>query len=151
MPAEPVAAARSQAHTRTMGVLFNRSVRSASLCALSLALALPVFADEIRLKDGKKLYGVIVAYEENMFKVKTDFGYVLVEKDKIASIIPATPTGSEAQPAKNPANAQPKAESAEAKAANGSSPSNASDKSVIASAGKQSKNDKAAGKISSTA
>jgi len=54
-------------------------------------------ADEIRLKDGKKLHGVIVAYEDNMFKVKTDFGYVLVEKDKIESIIPDTPadeTGS---------------------------------------------------------
>lgn len=48
-------------------------------------------ADEIRLKDGKKLYGVIVAYEDNMFKVKTDFGFVLVEKDKIASIIPDSP------------------------------------------------------------
>jgi hypothetical protein len=45
-------------------------------------------ADEIRLKDGKKLYGVIVAFDDNMFKVKTDFGFVLVEKDKIASIIP---------------------------------------------------------------
>jgi len=54
-----------------------------------------VHADEIRLKDGKKLHGVIVAYEENMFKVKTDFGYVLVEKDKIASIIPDTLTDSE--------------------------------------------------------
>src|ERR1700719_2416893 len=48
----------------------------------------PAQADEIRLKDGQKLYGVIVAYEDNMFKVKTDFGYVLVEKDKIASIVP---------------------------------------------------------------
>jgi hypothetical protein len=48
-------------------------------------------ADEIRLKDGKKLYGVIVGYEDNMFKVKTDFGFVLVEKDKIASIIPDSP------------------------------------------------------------
>ena len=54
-------------------------------------------ADEIRLKDGKKLYGVIVGYEDNMFKVKTDYGYVLVEKDKIASIIPDSP----GQPAKN--------------------------------------------------
>jgi len=54
-------------------------------------ITLPATADEIRLQDGKKLYGVIVAYEENMFKVKTDFGYVLVEKDKIASIIPSTP------------------------------------------------------------
>jgi len=50
-------------------------------------------ADEIQLKDGKKLYGVIVAYEDNMFKVKTDFGYVLVEKDKILKIIPSTPAG----------------------------------------------------------
>jgi len=39
----------------------------AAILALS-ALAYSVRADEIRLKDGKKLYGVIVAYEENMFK-----------------------------------------------------------------------------------
>jgi hypothetical protein len=65
--------------------------------ATSLA-AVPARADEIRLKDGKKLYGVIVAYEDNMFKVKTDFGYVLVEKDKIASIIPATPVTAKAEP-----------------------------------------------------
>jgi len=65
------------------------------LLAATGLCASTVCADEIRLKDGKKLYGVIVAYEDNMFKVKTDFGYVLVEKDKIASIIPDTP----AQPA----------------------------------------------------
>ena len=99
-----------------MGVLFNRGLRLAPLCALIVA-TIPVLADEIRLKDGKKLYGVIVAYEENMFKVKTDFGYVLVEKDKIASIIPTAPTSPEAQPAgksadptKNGTNGQPKAE-----------------------------------------
>jgi hypothetical protein len=62
---------------------------SAGVCAGMFASA--ARADEIRLKDGKKLHGVIVAYEDNMFKVKTDFGYVLVEKDKIASIIPDTP------------------------------------------------------------
>lgn len=68
-------------------------------------------ADEIRLKDGKKLYGVIVAYEDNMFKVKTDYGYVLVEKDKIAQIIPSTPAEPTApkQPAAKPADASPKA------------------------------------------
>src|SRR5260370_26804169 len=63
-------------------------------------------ADEIRLKDGKKLYGVIVGYEDNMVKVKTDFGYVLVEKDKIAQIIPSTPAQDaakgEPQPAAKP-------------------------------------------------
>jgi hypothetical protein len=57
----------------------------------------PAQADEIRLKDGQKLYGVIVAYEDNMFKVKTDFGYVLVEKDKIASIVPNVTAGHSAK------------------------------------------------------
>jgi hypothetical protein len=73
--------------------------------------AAPGRADEIRLKDGKKLYGVIVAYEDNMFKVKTDYGYVLVEKDKIAEIIPSTPAAPK-QPAARPADASPKAEPA---------------------------------------
>ena len=68
-------------------------------------------ADEIRLKDGKKLYGVIVAYEDNMFKVKTDFGYVLVVKDMIASIIPDTPaqtTPAKQEPVKPSSSNEPK-------------------------------------------
>jgi hypothetical protein len=64
-------------------------------------------ADEIRLKDGKKLYGVIVSYEDNMFKVKTDFGYVLVEKDKIAAIIPTGPSGAAAPKADPPTPKKP--------------------------------------------
>jgi hypothetical protein len=75
---------------------------SAALC-LTAASA---FSDEIRLKDGKKLYGVIVAYEDNMFRIKTDFGFVLVEKDKIASIIPTSPgaatSATSGKPAKAP-------------------------------------------------
>ena len=64
-------------------------------CVFAVGIAtLPGRADEIRLKDGKKLYGVIVAYEDNMFRIKTDYGFVLVEKDKIASIIPSTPAGT---------------------------------------------------------
>ena len=73
---------------------------SRSIVAIALLLgaaAVPSRADEIRLKDGKKLNGVIVAYEDNMFKIKTDFGYILVEKDKIASIIPSTPTKPKAE------------------------------------------------------
>jgi|HubBroStandDraft_2_1064218.scaffolds.fasta_scaffold04153_6 hypothetical protein len=76
----------------------------------------PALADEIRLKDGKKLYGVIVSYEDNMFKVKTDFGYVLVEKDKIASIIPDTPAGAaSSKPGGTPPPAKSKAEPVAAK------------------------------------
>jgi len=74
---------------------FGKSICTGVLCAFSMCvLAIPTRADEIRLKDGKKLYGVIVAYEDNMFKIKTDFGYVLVEKDKIASIVPSTPAAA---------------------------------------------------------
>ncbi len=71
-------------------------------------------ADEIRLKDGKKLYGVIVAYEDNMFKVKTDFGFVLVEKDKIAAIIPAVPAGASAAAKADPPPAKKLPEKSEA-------------------------------------
>jgi hypothetical protein len=80
-----------------MYVVVRRGLFNGALTILASALlcAASAHADEIRLKDGKKLYGVIVGYEDNMFKVKTDFGYVLVEKDKIASIIPDSP----AQPA----------------------------------------------------
>ena len=69
--------------------------RGPLLLAMSMlafcAIGLSARADEIRLKGGRKLYGVIVAYEDNMFKIKTDFGYELIEKDKIESIIPSTP------------------------------------------------------------
>src|SRR5215470_14501024 len=77
-------------HTLVMRVLAQLAI-----VGFSFGLAVSAAqADEIRLKDGKKLYGVIVAYEDNMFKVKTDFGFVLVEKDKIASIVPTTPASS---------------------------------------------------------
>jgi hypothetical protein len=77
------------------------AVPRSSLFLGSAVLAITLFlkpaqADEIRLKDGQKLYGVIVAYEDNMFKVKTDFGFVLVEKDKIASIVPNVTAGHSA-------------------------------------------------------
>lgn len=114
------------------------------------ALACSARADEIRLKDGKKLYGVIVAYEENMFKVKTDYGYVLVEKDKIASIIPA-PTKSEpdlaakkdapAHPAKPASEPQPTTEAAVASAANtraGAMPGNDGVKTAAPASGSKS-------------
>src|SRR6516162_2162872 len=109
-------------------VLLGAGLLAAGLCAVSI-----VSADEIKLKDGKKLYGVIVGYEDNMFKVKTEFGYVLVEKDKIASIIPDTPvqpaaaktdplakpgSASEAKPAPDTEAAVAKKEKAAAIAAN---------------------------------
>jgi hypothetical protein len=94
-----------------MQVLVRSALVAAALCVSAYATV----ADEIRLKDGKKLYGVIVAYEDNMFKVKTDYGFVLVEKDKIASIVPVTPaSGNAATPGAGPAKALDKKQSSDA-------------------------------------
>jgi hypothetical protein len=133
---------------------FYAGLVAAALCAAAIGTR----ADEIRLKDGKKLYGVIVAYEDNMFKVKTDFGYVLVEKDKIASIVPSTPASetpkSDKVPAsdkKQPPDAQPKAEPAVVSGADATATpptTNASAKSSDASAAKH---EKAAPKINDAA
>jgi len=137
------------------------SKRRGCLCAAALAVALcstatAARADEIRLKDGKKLYGVIVAYEDNMFKVKTDYGYVLVEKDKIESIVPSTPASATPKTDKTPAakkdpatSAEPKAEPAVATSTEGTAAAtNASAKSAEPEAGKR---EKTAPKITNTA
>jgi len=74
--------------------------RLALLTAL-LGLAWPAAADEIRLRSGKSIRGEIVGFEDNLFKVKTDFGFVLIEKSKIASILPSvTKPKAAAKPAK---------------------------------------------------
>ncbi|MBZ5527019.1 MAG: hypothetical protein LAN71_03830 [Acidobacteriia bacterium] len=68
-----------------------------------LGLAWPAAADEIRLRSGKTISGEIVSFEENMFKVKTDFGFVLIEKSKIASILPSkTKPKAAAKPGEKP-------------------------------------------------
>ncbi len=65
-----------------------------TVCALALLLlAAPALADEIRLKDGTKITGTVIGFEDNSFKVQTSYGFALVRKDKIAAIIP-----SEAKP-----------------------------------------------------
>jgi hypothetical protein len=109
--------------------------------AFCLAGAASLCADEIKLKDGKKLYGVIVGYEDNMFRVKTDYGFVLVEKDKIAAIVPASGTGTEAAgaaaaPAKTaskPADAKPVA-SAKTAGSENSAAAAASNKTKVSDA-----------------
>jgi hypothetical protein len=95
-----VAARTWRRDTFLMAVPNKRGSLLLAMCVLMFcAVALPARADEIRLKDGRKLYGVIVSYEDNMFKIKTDFGYELIEKDKIASIVPTTPAGKAETPA----------------------------------------------------
>jgi hypothetical protein len=88
---------------------FSRQIGLIAVVVATLIAATPLLrADEIKLKDGQILYGVIVAYEDNMFKVKTDYGFVLVEKDKIASIVPTNANKPPAKPdSKKPAKPEP--------------------------------------------
>jgi hypothetical protein len=65
----------------------QRIASVAGLVALVLLL-LPASAraDEIKLKDGSKITGTIVGFEENSFKVKTSYGFAVVQKDQVVSI-----------------------------------------------------------------
>lgn len=67
------------------------------------ALLAPLRAEEIILKDGQKIVGTIVGYENDMFRVETGFGIALIRKDKVASI-QVTPSDSTKAGAGKPGN-----------------------------------------------
>jgi hypothetical protein len=59
-------------------------------------------ADEIRLKDGTKITGTIVGFENDSFRVETSYGFALIQKDKVADIsIIATKKESDPKPKAN--------------------------------------------------
>jgi hypothetical protein len=93
------------------------------MCAIASALLLAspaVRADDLKLKDGTTISGTIVGYEENSFKVKTSYGFAVVQKDQVVSIgISGAATASaikspEPAPEKAPPAEKPKAESVKA-------------------------------------
>jgi hypothetical protein len=88
----------------------SRFLGIAALFALALSGA--VRADELKLKDGTKISGTIVGFEENSFKVKTSFGYAVVQKDQVVSISMSDAAKS-APPEKKPEPAAEKAPPAE--------------------------------------
>jgi outer membrane biosynthesis protein TonB len=122
MPRPHLPVARSGAILEPM----NRRVAFvAGLAALAfLQSAASARADEIKLKDGSKINGTIVGFEDNSFKVKTSYGFAVVQKDQVVSI---TVTGDAKQP--EPDNAK-KPEPASAK-----KPEPAAAKTTIASPG----------------
>ncbi|MGB6483545.1 MAG: hypothetical protein WBE86_08680 [Candidatus Acidiferrales bacterium] len=69
-------------------------------------------ADELHLKDGTKITGTIVGYQGNSFRVKTSYGYALVDRASVASI---TVSNSEAQPSTPSKTAEHKTAPAETK------------------------------------
>ncbi len=79
-----------------------------------------VRADDLKLKDGSKISGTIVGFEENSFKVKTSYGFAVVQKDQVVSIAmsnsPKAPVEKSPEPAaeKTPPAEKTKTESAKA-------------------------------------
>ncbi|HET9402923.1 MAG TPA: hypothetical protein VFO34_18390, partial [Candidatus Acidoferrales bacterium] len=96
--------------TRTWAAIF-------SVCAGFCAFAPSgVRADDFKLKDGTKITGTIVGFENGTFTVQTSYGYALVDKDKIAEIIPSSTAAATKQKDLKAADKNPK--SAESAAAN---------------------------------
>ena len=61
--------------TDTRDVVTRHLFHIAAL-ALLLLLASPVHADTLKLKDGQKISGTIVGFENGMFRVETDYGFI---------------------------------------------------------------------------
>ncbi|MGB7153320.1 MAG: hypothetical protein WBD08_03920, partial [Candidatus Acidiferrales bacterium] len=68
--------------------------------ALLLVSGLTARADELHLKDGTKITGTIVGYQGNSFRVKTSYGYALVDRASVVSITVSNPEAQPAAPAK---------------------------------------------------
>jgi hypothetical protein len=64
-----------------------------------LCASLAARADELKLKDGTKIVGTIVGFEDNSFKVKTGFGFALVQRDQVVSISISSEAGKKPEPA----------------------------------------------------
>ena len=58
-----------------------------ALALLSLLVAANAArADELVLKDGTKITGTIIGFENDSFRVETSYGFALIRKDKVADI-----------------------------------------------------------------
>jgi hypothetical protein len=89
------------------------------LCAvLAWSLALVARAEEFKLKDGTKISGTIVGFEDNSFKVKTSYGFALVQRDQVVMISMADAAKGPAE--KLPATGEAKTEKPKAETAPGS-------------------------------
>jgi hypothetical protein len=97
-----------------------------------LLFALAARADEIRLKDGSKIIGTIVGFEDGSFKVQTSYGFAMVRKDQIAEIIPSPPKPQPPKPAESPITPKDNAPSPGAHAASDDAPDDAAPPTSLA-------------------
>lgn len=79
----------------------GRSILAGALLSILISAG-AARADEIRLKDGTKIIGTIVGFENDSFRVETSYGFALIRKDKVADInITASKKDSEPAPKPN--------------------------------------------------
>jgi len=64
----------------------ERSLLGASLALAACLMVIPATAEEITLHNGQKIVGTIVGFENDMFRVETEFGFALIRKDRVRSI-----------------------------------------------------------------
>src|SRR5690242_1288524 len=76
------------------GAYHKRLLVPAFLFVLAL-LAPAARGDEFHLKDGSKIIGSIVGFEDGAFKVQTTYGFAYVRKDSIAEIVPTEKKGAQ--------------------------------------------------------
>lgn len=67
--------------------LKRRLLSAFVLIASTAALPRTARSDEFHLKDGSKVIGTIVGFEDGSFKVQTAYGFAYVRKDSIAEIV----------------------------------------------------------------
>jgi hypothetical protein len=67
----------------------KRVLLQAAFVIAILAIAGGARGDEFHLKDGSKIAGTIVSFEDGTFKVQTSYGFAYVRKDSIAEIVPS--------------------------------------------------------------
>ncbi|MGC1200666.1 MAG: hypothetical protein WA879_03890 [Candidatus Acidiferrales bacterium] len=128
--------------------MMRSSIRLATtalgIAALACA-ALPGNArgDELKLKDGSKISGTIVGFEENSFRVKTTYGFAVVQKDQVVAIIisaggakadPANPAAAVSEKASKPASPPVKSPSTAPKTVGSASDRAAANAPIAASA-----------------
>src|ERR1700687_880288 len=63
-----------------------------------LLLCATTVADEINLKDGSKIVGTVIGFEDHSYQVQTSFGILTFPKNMIASIIPSTTKSPDTMP-----------------------------------------------------
>jgi hypothetical protein len=75
------------------GLAILEAMKAAILAVVTLCLGMVILdapaarGDELRLKDGTKIVGKIVGFEDDSFRVETSYGFALVRKDKVAMIV----------------------------------------------------------------